>query len=142
MIYGRVAGPTGKLFMFEPYSVSFGIIKKNAYLNGLGNITTCYNVAASNKKGTAQILVSYENTSGNRISSEESAKLKVFKDSEEVEVNTIDNVMPKDVKIDFALIDVEYLELESLEGMKELIDRSPNLIIVIEWAGHSYHMTT
>lgn len=57
-----------------------------------------------------------------------------------MELNTVDNILPKDVKVDFALIDVQYLELECLEGMKEVMKRSPNLIIVIEWSGYSIHM--
>ena len=38
---------------------------------------------------------------------------------------------------DFAFMDVELLEVPVLEGMKETIKRSPNLIIVIEWSGKS-----
>ena len=33
----------------------------------------------------------------------------------------------------FALIDVEAMELKVLRGMRELIVRSPDLVIVCEW---------
>ena len=64
MTYARISGQTGKLYIFEPYSASFQMIKKNVYLNGLGNITTLYKVAASNKEGKSQIQVRYWNTGG------------------------------------------------------------------------------
>lgn len=67
MVWGRIAGPTGRIYMVEPYSVSFGIIQKNAYLNGLGNITTFYKTAVSNKKGKGRIMVNFTNTGGSSI---------------------------------------------------------------------------
>jgi hypothetical protein len=35
--------------------------------------------------------------------------------------------------VNFALIDVEKMEVEALLGMKEVILRSPDLIIMLEW---------
>ncbi len=35
------------------------------------------------------------------------------------------------------MIDVERSEVECLEGMKETILRSPNIVIMCEWAGYS-----
>ena len=46
-------------------------------------------------------------------------------------MNTVDNVLLSDAVIDFALIDTEMSEIEVLEGMKNTIIRSPNLIIVV-----------
>ena len=142
MVYGRIAGQTGRLFIFEPYSVSFGIIQKNAYLNGLGNITTAYKIAASNKKAKGKIMVNYVNTGGSRVYYDDPNQVRYNSQyKEEVEIEMVDNVLPEDVKIDFALIDVEMLDLECLEGMKEVIKRSPNIIIVIEWSGYSSHIS-
>lgn len=73
--------------------------------------------------------------------------LETFANSTSEEVASIqtdlaDNVLPEDVKVDFALIDVEKSELECLEGMKKIISRSPNIKIIIEWAGRGVTMTT
>lgn len=46
----------------------------------------------------------------------------------------MDNIIPSDVKIDFALVDVERKEVEVLFGMRNIIERSPYLVIMIEWA--------
>lgn len=47
----------------------------------------------------------------------------------------MDVLLPSDLVLDFALIDVERLEVECLSGLMETIGRSPNLVLVVEWAG-------
>lgn len=59
--------------------------------------------------------------------------------TEVVYVDLIDNILPKNAIIDFALLDVERLEVECLYGMKETILRSPNIIILCEWANVSHN---
>ena len=49
--------------------------------------------------------------------------------------------MPKDVKPNFMLMDVQMVEVEALEGMKETISRATDLIILCEWSGYSIHLT-
>lgn len=39
---GKLIGPKGKLFLFEPNPVSYSILKKNMYLNDLEDITHIY----------------------------------------------------------------------------------------------------
>lgn len=57
VVMGKIVGGKGRLFMFEPYSVSFSILLKNIYLNELGDIATVYNVGAGNKYDKAYIAV-------------------------------------------------------------------------------------
>lgn len=46
----------------------------------------------------------------------------------------MDALLPSDVKIDFALIDVESMEVRAMAGMKEVIKRSKDrLVIMVEW---------
>ena len=47
LVMGKIIGPTGRLFIFEPYSFSNQLITKNIELNNLTNITTIYKVGAS-----------------------------------------------------------------------------------------------
>lgn len=56
---------------------------------------------------------------------------------EQVQVDLVDNILPSDAVIDFALIDVERLEVECLEGMKAVIRRSPGIVMMVEWSGAS-----
>lgn len=43
----------------------------------------------------------------------------------------VDNVLPADAVIDFALIDVEMHITEALMGMRKTIERSPNLVMFV-----------
>lgn len=72
MVYGKLVGPKGKLFIFEPYRVSNKIVTKNVYLNDLEEITTVYRMAASNKKSKGYIFVNTGNTGGSAIYTDES----------------------------------------------------------------------
>ena len=42
MVMGKIIGPTGKLFIFEPYSLSNAIVTKNVEINGLKDYTTVF----------------------------------------------------------------------------------------------------
>jgi hypothetical protein len=64
---GKIIGPTGKLFIFEPYSFSNMMVNKNIEINDLKNITTVYKVGASDEKGQASIGIEYSNTGGSEI---------------------------------------------------------------------------
>lgn len=44
---GNLIKPLGRLYVFEPYSISYQILKKNIYLNDLEYITNMYQVGAS-----------------------------------------------------------------------------------------------
>ncbi len=82
------------------------MVLKNVYLNDLGDIATVYNVAGGNKKTKGYISVSNYNTGGSEIFTEPGIRDAPVK-TEEVSVDLVDNVLPKDAIIDFALIDVE-----------------------------------
>jgi hypothetical protein len=50
---------------------------------------------------------------------------------EAVVVDLVDAVLPEDLVIDFVLMDVEKMEVEALLGMKKLIERSKNIIMLL-----------
>ena len=45
--------------------------------------------------------------------------------------------MSPDIKIDFAIVDVHMMEIKALKGMKEIMERSPNLILMVDWKYYS-----
>ena len=136
LVLGRIAGPKGKLLIMQPFSISYNMVLKNVYLNRLAGISTLYQIGASNKYSKGYIAVNNINTGGSGIFTAENADRAPIK-TEEVTVDLVDNIIPKDTVIDFALIDVQASEVECLEGMKETILRSPKIIIMCEWAGVS-----
>jgi FkbM family methyltransferase len=136
MVMGRIIGDEGRLFLFEPYSLTYNIMLKNLHLNRLAHIAKAYNVGAGNAKTKGYISVYMDNTGGSEIFTNESIA-KGDRKTEEVWVDLVDDVLPADAVIDFALIDVERFELECLEGMKRTIARSPNIVIMCEWSNRS-----
>jgi hypothetical protein len=50
----------------------------------------------------------------------------------------MDAVLPPDTILDFVLTDTQGMEVECLEGLKETMQRSPNMVLVVEWMGYSY----
>ena len=61
---GKIIGSKGTLFIMEPFSITYNMVFKNVYLNGLANIATVYNVGASNKYSKGIISVDNINTGG------------------------------------------------------------------------------
>ena len=45
----------------------------------------------------------------------------------------VDDILPADLKLDFAVIDIQGMEAEALLGMVGLIGRSPSLVMAINW---------
>jgi hypothetical protein len=64
IVLGKIAGPEGKLFILEPFSISNNIVAKNVHLNSLGNIATIYKKGASNRYAKGYVSVNSVNTRG------------------------------------------------------------------------------
>ncbi len=64
LMMAQKVGPTGKVFIFEPYSFSYKMMRKSVILNGFNKWTTTYNIGASNKFGIGKIQVNFGNTGG------------------------------------------------------------------------------
>lgn len=127
MVIGQLIGPTGRLYIFQPYSVSYSIALKNAYLNELENITTIFNIGCAPFQTTGKISVDESNTGASQIFIDEASKAT----TEEVYLDKLDNLV--EGPIDFMLMDVERLEIGCLMGMKQIIRNSPNIIMYVEW---------
>lgn len=113
------------------------MVTKNVQLNGLSDITTVYQYGASDHEYNATISVSYGNTGGSEIHDTEEMKKRnaysAYSEQEVVNLVKVDDLLPKNVSLNFALIDVEKMEVPALTGMKEVIARSPNLVLMVEW---------
>jgi hypothetical protein len=79
---------------------------KNVYFNGLGDITTSYNVGGGSAYSKGQEFIDMDNTGGSRVYTDPNKPIDPAK-YEEVIVDKIDDVLPADVVLDFVLIDVE-----------------------------------
>lgn len=67
LVMGKIIGNKGRLFIMEPFSITYNMVLKNVYFNGLDSISTVYNVGASNKYSKGYISVNNINTGGSEI---------------------------------------------------------------------------
>ena len=67
---GKIIGPQGKIYFFEPYLISRNILIKNIYINSLNKISTVYPIAASNKRYKTNLIVALKNTGASEVINE------------------------------------------------------------------------
>ena len=74
MVFGKIIGPKGKMFIFEPSEVTRKILVKNIYLNDHQDITTVYPYAAGNTKTTAYLVINQWNIGASIVQTNETIK--------------------------------------------------------------------
>ena len=134
IVIGRIIGERGRMFIFEPYSISYRLMVKNIYLNGLNTVTKTYRLAAGIGSAKKMLNIDRRNTGHSSVVKEGSAMSINY---EEIMIVAVDEIVPNSTGIDFGLIDVEDYQVEALLGMKELLKRSPKCILVVEWGGYA-----
>lgn len=127
LVLAWAAGPTGKVFAFEPEGVPRANLEKMKHLNGLAWVEV-RDQAVGEKPGRLTFHVS--DIIGH-------SSLYALPDAEEahtveVEVVRLDDIAPAK-RMDVVKIDVEGAELDVLAGMKGLIAKNPDLAIVAEF---------
>lgn len=135
VILGRIIGDKGRLFVIEPYPVSYNMVLKNIYLNKIHEWAHVYNVGASSETASGFIAVPLENTGNSQIHTGETMGKSDNKVKRvPVDVDLVDNIIPSDAVVNFVLIDTEGYEVPVLEGMKQTLLRSPNVVVMCEWS--------
>jgi FkbM family methyltransferase len=121
--------PRGKVFAFEPIPESYRYISQK-YKDAL-----TYRVALSDESGEATFyrVIGRPARSGLRKQAYPDPNERV--ETIRVSLDTLDNVIPNDVKIDFIKIDVEGAELLVLRGGERLIRASKPVIVFEHWPG-------
>ena len=125
LMAGKMVGSTGFVHSFEPSPRNFPRLVENVRINSLNNVST-HNVALGNVEGSVDLYIS-----SNEDGSDSAVKLDHFDEKVSVEATSIDNILRGKV-VDFMKIDVEGYEMEVLEGSKEVIQNSPNIVISVE----------
>jgi FkbM family methyltransferase len=106
----------------------------SAHINGLSRIVIAINKAVSDHPGTAQFGFSFSEIGGGSLAKGARGAHVGSKDQYiEVPLVRIDDVLPADLIVDCAKLDVEGHELAALRGMRKIIERSPNIQLVLEF---------
>lgn len=138
LIAAKIIGPTGIVHAFEPSSLNFDRLKRNVKLNLLDNV--CLNqMAISDFSGTLAVMFDPENPSLDSHYFVQCVDDDRLPDNmiEKMPCETIDNYCVNARKIDFDSIDMMIIDVEGAEfsvfmGALSLLEKSQNLIIMVE----------
>lgn len=128
LFFSKIAGDNGHVFCFEPDPQNFNLLKKNLYINGIKNVSA-YRVAISDRKGKAKLYPSVEETTDHRISDSNLIGRKIIK----VQCDSLDNLLRKIKNVNLIKIDVQGWEIKCLQGMKDIVRKNKDFILIIEY---------
>jgi FkbM family methyltransferase len=133
LLAARLVGPQGKVFAFEASPENFSLLQKNVALNGYQNIE-CVQKAVSNRSGTITFHLSPEGNDRNSIY--DNSRTGRPGRAVTVPATTLDEFMSSAdwPRINVVKIDVEGAEPLVFEGMSELLHRSHDVALIIEFA--------
>ncbi len=128
VIAAHHAGPTGKIFSYEPDPHNFSLLEKNIEANGFKNVAASP-LALSDRAGTRELFFGDNNTTHSFSDKRGAGK------SESVSTDTLDNSLKAQgsPRIDLIKMDIEGAEPIALLGMRETIAKNPELIIFFEY---------
>lgn len=135
VLLGKLVGPTGHVWGFEPFPPIVNYLKQNIELNRLNNVTVVEKAVAE-MEGSLEFQVFPEgcdvyNSLGAAERPVES--LRAIQKTV-VPVITLDAYMDRSAvrEVDIIKIDVEGAEERAIQGAEQLIRRNPNIHIVVE----------
>lgn len=131
LLAARGAGSTGKVYSFEPEPQNYELLLKNIEINGYKNIVSTQK-AVSNKVGsTTLFLTALDN---GRHSTYQHGLPETGNVA--VETTTLDYFLEAEGWPDIGLVkvDVEGAEMDVLAGMGQLLDKSPDLHMILEFS--------
>ena len=130
LLAARHVGPKGKVFAFEPDPINYDLLLQNTKLNSYTNISVI-NAAVADSKGRRTLIQS------SLDSGRQSTYHHGLPESGSIDVDTwsLDDFLATKnwPVIDLVKVDVEGAELDVLNGMNGLLERTPSIKMIIEF---------
>jgi FkbM family methyltransferase len=129
-------GPKGRLFAFEGNPRMAELTRKNLEINGFFDRSKVANMLVSNERGRSAFQL-FEEHMGSSSMQDRSGAATAYSDSTrmiEVETISLDEALCDVPHIHFLKIDAEGAEDLIIGGARDLLKRSPGLVMVIEFA--------
>ncbi len=127
-------GSTGALHVFEANPETYAIMVANFRLHNLfkdNNLFVYDKGVFSENKDNVDLYFNDENTSAASLNPAPWCNRKKIT----TQLVKLDDFLGVDCKpVDFLFMDIEGVELQALEGMQKILEKSPECIILMEWA--------
>lgn len=128
ILLAELVGETGKVYAFEPDLDNFALLQRNLFENNCTKVIA-ENKAVSHRTGSSMLYLSANDSSDHRLYQDGRARTCV-----EVQAVRLDDYFAgHTVPIDFIKMDIQGAENHALEGMRQLIARSPSLKLLTEF---------
>jgi FkbM family methyltransferase len=141
LLESRLIGKAGTVYAIEPVPENFERLNENIIINNRDNIIS-YNFAISDHPGSADFFLTNESNWGSMvdpasdfISTSMTEKLQERHNEKiTVQTKTVDEFVKNQgiTEVNLIRMDIEGYEIQALNGMKELLDSSTNLRLLIE----------
>jgi len=125
LLFSHLVSASGAVYAFEPDPLMYQAILKNISENALTNVKA-YECAL----GCAAGVESFVAEGG--VSSRLSTETQPYGQLISVQVVALSNLLQAAESIDFVKLDVEGAAIECLEGIRNIIQRNPNISVVLE----------
>jgi FkbM family methyltransferase len=129
---GKRLKRNGRVYAFEPQQKLVAMLKRSAFINGIGDllhpgIVTCFAVGASDQNRSIGFFLPDGHLAGGAVSEGNAEN--------SIEVVRLDDFLGADFRCDLVKMDVESHELAALSGMTRIITNSPCIKILFEKLG-------
>ncbi len=124
VILAKHVGPRGRVYAFEPDPENFALLESNVGMNGYAHVEL-RNAVVGAETGRGKLWRAASNRGDHH------AFASAGRDSVDVDVVALDDVIHD--RVDLVKIDVQGYEAFVLAGMRGLIDRSPQLAMLVEF---------
>ena len=125
----KAVGSNGQVISCEPAPQNFELLQKNIEQNGQANWVQCIAGAIGKQKGTTQLFLNPQNRGDHRIFSNQSEA----RESIEVPVYKLDDLVPPNTPIKLVKLDIQGAEWMALQGMTRILSENENIHIFMEF---------
>jgi FkbM family methyltransferase len=128
VLAGKLVGPTGLVFAFEPHPRNFELLLANVWRNGLSNVL-CFPWAVSDSSTFATLHEAEGNSGDHRLYASDD-DLRATLEVRQVALDAFAALQPP---VDFVKLDVQGAEEAAFRGMEQLLAASPDVTIALEY---------
>ncbi len=118
---------TGPIHAFEPIPRIRNLFGRSIFLNGFSERVTIHPFAVSDSAGKARLSIPGEHAGGATLEAEAADGASV-----EVDVKRLDDLFDSDFRCGLVKLDVEGHELHALRGMRNILSRSSEAVLMFE----------